>query len=110
MQATDEVMDSLLFKANRAKLSEVRMPRCRATFEWWILRDKYGVELPGSPRGPFVIEAFFDDSSGMQKGRWIAQVIPTQQRLAERFKTYKECFDYARSQFREQTTPWTVEE
>lgn len=108
MNDIHEMMESLVYRAENELKAE--WPRCRATFEWWILRDKYGVELSGTPRGPFEIEVFFDDRLGTKRGRWIAQVLPTKQRLPEKHKTYKLCFEHVRAQFREQSKKWAVVE
>jgi hypothetical protein len=93
-------MASLMVKAE---------PRYRATFEWWVLRNKYGEELSGSPRGPFEVEVFFDNQRGTKKGKWVAQVLPTCQRIPGQHKTEQDTFNYVRSLFREQLTKWTVE-
>lgn len=107
--ATDEVMESLLFAALNSK-RVMAMPRCRAKFEWWIMRDKYGQELPMSAQGPFDIEVFFDDRDGVKTGKWVAHVLPTKQRLPKKHKTYKDCFEYVQAQFRKQTEEWKVAE
>lgn len=103
----DEMMESLLFATfNSKRLKE--FPRCRATFEWWIIRNKYGEELPMSAQGPFEVEVFFDDRRGVKLGKWVAQVLPTKQRLAAKHKTYKDCCDYVNAEFRKQVKGWTI--
>lgn len=85
-------------------------PRYFARFEWWILRAKKTYEEPivGTVRGPFDIEVFFDSHNGFVRGRWVAQVLPTKQRLPDKFKTEKEAFAYVASNFKTQLEPWTV--